>query len=276
MSHPLVIPHQDGAGSIDAIGHDVPDDWLGRRVWVHMAQWKRPSGTAAEWAVVPLDRVAPLPDHYPFELGACLGIPWLTANLAVTTLGRIAGRDVLITGGAGAVAIYAVQVAVRMGARVVATVGSTRAAALVRRAGASAVADFHSDEVVEQIRTATQGRGLVRVIESRLSANAHLYTPLLREQARVVVYGTASPSVSLDASVAIRNQAQFRFVYAYAMTRRARRQAIERLATWEAEARLTHLPIDACSLDDIASAHVSVEGGNGGRRSVIRIAQPEA
>lgn len=271
MSYDRVIPHQDGAGVVDAVGRGVPGQWLGQRVWVHMAQWRRPHGTAAEWVVVPRDRVAALPAGYAFELGACLGVPWLTANLAVSTLGAIAGRDVLVTGGAGAVAIYAIQVAARQGARVITTAGSARATALARQAGADDVADHRQEDLAERLKAATGGRGFDRVIETRISANAPLYPALLRERARVVVYGTSGRSVDIDVSAAIRSQTQFRFVYAYAMTAVARQRAIDRLAVWDADRQLIHLPVTTFPLDEIASAHSDVERGNHGRRSVVEI-----
>jgi NADPH2:quinone reductase len=271
MSYDRVIPHQDGAGVVDAIGQGVSGEWLGQRVWVHMAQWRRPQGTAAEWVVLPLRRVAALPAGYAFELGACLGVPWLTANLAVSEIGAIAGRDVLITGGAGAVAIYAIQVAARLGARVITTAGSARAAALARQAGADDVADHRHGDLAERLKAATGGRGFDRVIESRVSANAALYPAMLRERARVVVYGTSGRSVDIDVSAAIRTQTQFRFIYAYAMTPVARDRAVDRLAAWEADRKLTHLPLTTFPLDEIASAHIEVERGNHGRRSVVQI-----
>lgn len=276
MAYDLVVPHQDGAGVVDEVGRGVPGEWIGQRVWVHMARWRRPFGTAAEWVVVPVDRVALLPADYSFALGACLGIPWLTANLAVSTLGAIAGRDVLVSGGAGAVAIYAIQIAASQGARVIATVGSPQAAALVRRAGANAVADFRQDDLEGQLKDVTGGRGFDRAIESRISANAYLYPALLRDRARVVVYGTDEQVVGVDISAAIRTQTQFRFIYAYAMKRSARRRAIERLADWEADRSLTHLPVDVHSLEAVADAHVAVEQGQGGRRSVIEMTSPES
>ena len=269
MAFDRVIPNQDGAGVIDLVGHGVDPSWLGERVWVHMAQWRRPSGTAAEWAVVPVDRVARLPDSYSYALGACLGIPWLTAHLAVSKLGAIAGRDVLVTGGSGAVAIYAIQIAAAGRARVITTVGSERAAALVSEAGASVALDFRQDDLASRIRRASGGRGIDRVIESRLSANTTLYAGVLAQQARIVVYGTAHKTADLDVSAAIRLQSRLQFIYAYAMPRGARRRATEDLAAAEASQGLVHLPITTFPLESIADAHEAVERGLNGHRAVI-------
>ena len=96
MAYPRVIPHSDGAGTVDAVGEGVPRDWIGRRVWCYGAQSSRPFGTAAAYTVVPLQLVVPLPDRVPFAQGACLGIPGITAHRAVHVAGPVAGRTVLV------------------------------------------------------------------------------------------------------------------------------------------------------------------------------------
>jgi NADPH2:quinone reductase len=70
MTHPRVIPHSDGAGTIDQVGEGVTSEMVGRRVWRYGAQSYRPFGTAAEFTVVPLDHVALLPENVSPEEGA--------------------------------------------------------------------------------------------------------------------------------------------------------------------------------------------------------------
>jgi NADPH:quinone reductase len=103
MAYPRVIPHSDGSGTVDAVGEGVPREWIGRRVWCYGAQSYRPFGTAAQYTVVPLRLVVPLPDGVPLEQGACLGIPGITAHRAVHVAGSVAVKSVLVQGGAGAV-----------------------------------------------------------------------------------------------------------------------------------------------------------------------------
>jgi NADPH2:quinone reductase len=79
MPYARVIPHSDGAGTVDAVGEGVSQQWIGRRVWCYGAQTYRPFGTAAEYTVVPLAQAVPLPENAPVEQGACLGIPGITA-----------------------------------------------------------------------------------------------------------------------------------------------------------------------------------------------------
>ncbi len=92
MPYPRVIPHSDGAGIVDLVAPDVSDELLGKRVWCYGAQSYRPFGTAAEFTVVPADHVAPLPANVSFEIGACLGIPGLTAHQAVHVAGSVTGK----------------------------------------------------------------------------------------------------------------------------------------------------------------------------------------
>src|SRR4051812_11138565 len=98
MPYPRVIPHSDGAGFIDAVGAGVDPARTGERVWVRGAQWSRPSGPAAQPPVVPADQAVGLPDEVSDEVGACLGIPGITAHRAVLGDGPIGGMTVLVHG----------------------------------------------------------------------------------------------------------------------------------------------------------------------------------
>src|ERR1700716_3476848 len=136
MAFPRVIPHQDGAGIIEAVGAEVPTQRVGERVWVYEATWNRSGGTAAEYTVVPAQRAVRLPDNTDFDAGACLGIPALTAHRAVFADGPVDGQTILVTGGAGAVGSAAIQFARWGGAAVIATVSSDEKARVARGQGA--------------------------------------------------------------------------------------------------------------------------------------------
>ena len=103
LPFPIIIPHSDGAGVVDAVGESVDGHRVGQRVWVMNAQWQRPFGTAAEYVVLPQKYVVPLPDGVDFAEAACFGIPFLTAQRAITFDGAVTGQTLLIVGGAGAV-----------------------------------------------------------------------------------------------------------------------------------------------------------------------------
>src|SRR5688572_29897885 len=137
-----IIPHSDGAGTIVAVGAGVAEARVGERVWPFRADAAAPgAGAAAEYAVVAGGDGVPLPDHLTFEAGACLGVPALTAHRAVFADGPVTGQTILVTGGAGAVASYAIQLAVWNGARVLATVSGPSKADRAKALGAEAVVD---------------------------------------------------------------------------------------------------------------------------------------
>lgn len=82
-------------------------------MWVYFAAWQRPWGTAAQWTVLPAERAVALPDGASLDLGACLGIPALTAHRCLFVDGPLDGRAVLVAGGAGAVGRATIELARR-------------------------------------------------------------------------------------------------------------------------------------------------------------------
>src|SRR6516225_1149987 len=124
IAYPRLVPHSDGAGVIDAVGGGVAASRIGECVWVWNGQWRRASGTAAEYIALPAAQAVRMPAHIGFDAGACLGIPAMTAYHAVALTGAGSGSTVLIAGGAGAVSLYAIQFAKARGATVIVTVSS--------------------------------------------------------------------------------------------------------------------------------------------------------
>ena len=121
MEYPRVITNSDGAGVVDEVGPGVPARWLGERVWLYNGQRNgRWMGTAAEYIALDVDLVTELPAQVSFAEGATLGVPCMTAHRCVFLAGPVQGRVLLITGGAGAVGHYAVQLAKWAGATVIA------------------------------------------------------------------------------------------------------------------------------------------------------------
>jgi NADPH2:quinone reductase len=196
MAYPRVIPHSDGAGNIDQTGEGISASRAGERVWCYGAQSYRPFGTAAEYVVVPSAQAVPLPNGVSFEQGACLGIPGITAHRAVHVAGPVAGRVVLVQGGAGAVGSCAVGLARFAGARVLATVRSEGDAAVAARAGAHEVVrtDARStEEVVGRLR-ALAPDGIHHVVEVAFDANIVVDAELLALGGSLAAYGTVNPS----------------------------------------------------------------------------------
>lgn len=195
MPYPRVIPHSDGAGIIDRVGDGVPASRVGERVWCYGAQSYRPFGTAAEYVTVPSAQAVPLPGETPFEQGACLGIPGITAHRCVHAAGPVEGRVVLVQGGAGAVGVCAIQLARRAGARVLATVRSGHDELIASRAGAHGVVrtdGVSAEEVVSRIRTLAP-EGVVHIVEVAFDANIDADTELLAVGGSIAAYAAGRP-----------------------------------------------------------------------------------
>jgi NADPH:quinone reductase len=257
---PLIIPHSDGAGDIDAVGADVPDR-IGERVWIWNGQWKRPHGTAAEYIVVPSAQAVRLPQNVSYAEAACLGIPALTAVQAV----RLAaiGRDstVLIVGGAGAVANYAIQLAKLRGATVLSTVSSDIKAAHAQRAGADAIINYRDEDVGERVKALTGGRGVDAVIELDLTRNAKLYPSILHPHASVVVYGMSASEAAMPSLWMMQNSITLRLFLVYDLNDDDRAAGIAELSKWLEAGRLQHTIAQRFPLEGIADAHEVVERG---------------
>ena len=114
---------------------------------VETLQWLRAFGTCAEYITLPSEQAVRLPANVSFEVGACLGIPAMTAFHAIAVARAAPGMTLLIAGGAGAVGHYAVQFAKTAGAIVIATVSSPEKAKAALAAGADHIIDYKRDNV---------------------------------------------------------------------------------------------------------------------------------
>ncbi len=210
ISYPRVIPDSDGAGEVDMVGDGVPASRIGERVWTWNAQWLRPYGTCAEYVTLPSAQAVRLPAKASFEVGACLGIPAMTACHAVAVSGAAPGATILVAGGAGGVGHHAVQFAKMAGATVITTISSPEKAAVARAAGADHTIDYKRENVGERLGAITGRKGVDAVIELDVAANAKLLPQVLRPRGKVVVYGTgaAEGSVPADVLFAERHQAR--------------------------------------------------------------------
>jgi len=260
LSAPLVIPHSDGAGDIDAVGPGVADR-RSERVWIWNAQWKRASGTAAQYVVVPSAQAVRLPRDVSYAAGACLGIPALTAMQAVRLADIGPRTTVLIAGGAGAVAHYAIQFAKLRGATVLSTVSSDAKAAHAKGAGADAVLNYRNEDVGQRIKQLTAGRGVDALIELDLARNAGLYPSILRPHATVVVYGTSAGEATLPALWMMQNSIRLQLFLIYDVSEADRAAGIAELSHWLEEGKLRHAIAQRLPLERIADAHEIVERG---------------
>jgi NADPH:quinone reductase len=190
MFYPRVIPHSDGAGHVDQIGNGVSSEWLGRQVWCYGAQSYRPFGTAAEFTVVPVEQVVPLPQNVSPDQGACLGIPGITAHRAVHVAGPVNGRTVLVQGAAGSVGLCASQLARQAGARVIGTIRSSSDEEAARKAGAHEVVRNDNAQVFPARMKSLAPEGVDHIIEVAFGANIESDLELLKLGGSIATYAT--------------------------------------------------------------------------------------
>lgn len=268
------VPNQDGAGVIEAVGPDVEGGRLGERVWIWEAAWQRANGTAQDTVVVPVRQAVPLPDHASFDLGASLGIPFLTAHRCLTVReggpeqlapGALHGVTVLVAGGAGAVGNAAIQLARWAGATVFTTVSSPEKAALATDAGAHFVVNYRDNDAAEVIG-ALAPQGIDIVVEVAPRTNARLDGELLAPNGAIAMYatdGAGDPTIPLSRVFAL--NARWQGVLTYTVPAVAKDHAVASVTAALADQALrvgteAGLPLHHFPLEATAAAHDAVEG----------------
>ena len=261
IAFPRQVPGSDGAGVIDEIGAGVPADRLGQRVWTWNAAWQRPFGTSAEYVVLPALQAVPLPEGAGFDAGACLGIPVITAHRAVFADGSPTGQTVLVSGGAGVVGHYAVQLARWAGARVITTVSSADKADHARAGGADAVIDYKREDVAARVLELTGGEGVDRIVEVEFAGNLELNLRVAKMDAVIATYGSMTREPQIPFFPLVSRNLVLRLVHMYGLPQAAKDHAIRDIAAWIAAGRAQFAIAERYPLERIVQAHQAVERG---------------
>lgn len=260
-----VVPHQDGAGVIEAVGDGVDPQRIGERVWVYEAALMRPFACAAQYTAVPSRNAVVLPDNVSFVEGAGLGVPALTAHNCVLGAGPVSGKTVLVTGGAGAVGFYAIQFARLHGARVITTVSRDEQAEVARKAGADFIINRKTEDVaarIGEITGAKRNRGIDLIVDVAFGANLPLTLDVLKSGGTVATYAAdENPNPTLPVWALIGLHATLRFVLVYRMGEHAHDAAIAETGNLMREGKLVHHVGRTMQLDDIVAAHEALESG---------------
>ena len=269
------VPGQDGAGTVDAVGSGVDRSRLGERVWVWEAAYERPHGTAAEYTVVPARQAVLLGAGPSFELGASLGIPFLTAHRCLTVAeslpdrlgpGSLTGHTVLVQGGAGAVGNAAIQLARWADATVIATVSGPRKAQLAAAAGASHVVNYREQDVVAEVRKVAP-KGVDAVVEVSAATNAAGDAQVIGLHGAVAMYADdGGAEVTVPVRAQMNANARWQFVLVYTEPERAKAIGVEDVnaAVLDGAVRVGEdagLPLHVFPLAETARAHRAVEDG---------------
>lgn len=280
------IPGQDGAGVIEAVGTGVDQALTGERVWVWESAWQRPWGTASEYTLVPVRQVVLL-GAASFDLGASLGIPFLTAHRCLTVgetmpdhlhPGALAERTVLVQGGAGAVGNAAIQLARWADATVIATVSSPEKAQLAAAAGASFVVNYREQDVVTEVRKIAPD-GVDVIVEVSAARNAAADAKLLASTGTVAVYADdGGDEVAVPIRASMVTNARWQFVLIYTSPWFAKARAIDDVTATVAQGGIrigadVGLPLHHYPLDRAADAHQAVQNGAVGKVLITTSAQ---
>lgn len=276
---PEIVPGQDGAGVVDAVGAGVAGVKIGDRVWTMLAQHTRPGGTAQEQVVLPAGNVTALPGTSSYDVGAALGVPAVTAHRALTTSedgpgrlspGALSGLTVLVAGGAGAVGNAAIQLARWAGATVIATVSTGEKAALAKAAGARHAVSYRAGDPVAVIRELAPG-GVDLVVEVAPARNLRLDLQVIRPRATIAIYASDGGSeVVVRAHEALSANARFQWVLLYTVGPSALRAAAEDITAALADDAFgvgaeRGLPVHHYPLEQVPEAHAAVENGAVGK-----------
>ena len=257
------IPHLDGAGVIDAVGAGVDASRVGERVWVWLAASGRRWGTAAQWSVLPSRQAVPLPAGTSDELGACLGVPAITAHRCLVADGSVSGKAVLVAGGAGAVGHFAIELAKFFGARVATTISGPQKAELARKAGADLVVNYREDGAANQLRAFAPA--MDRIVEVALGANLELDLAVSGPSTHIVDYAAEPTDPVLPVRKCMSANVTLRFVLLYALPAAAIDEAVTDITSALAAGALTELPITRFPLEQVAAAQNAVEAGAAGK-----------
>ena len=260
MAFPRIVPQSDGAGVIEAVGQGVDPARAGQRVWVWNGQWRRQYGAAAEYIALPAEQAVSLPGGTSFTQAACFGIPAMTAWAAVLGDGPVEGKAVLVTGGAGTVGRYAVQMARLAGAEVITTVSSAAKAA---HAGpAHHVIDYRQEDVAARVLEITGGRGVERIVEVDFGANLAVTEKIIAERGTIAAYASAAdmtPAIPFY-PLMFRN-ARLWMLIVYLLDPAMRRRGEAQLSEWLEAGALSHAVARTFPLAQTAAAHRAVEAG---------------
>ncbi|MCC6485265.1 MAG: NADPH:quinone reductase [Armatimonadetes bacterium] len=275
----LIVPQSDGSGVVEAIGSGVGRWQPGDRVFIFNAQWQRALGTAAELCVIPEDLLAPLPEDVSFEAGATLGIPLMTACEAVfagnpdskIVSDSLRGKTVLVSGGAGAVGCYAIQMAKWGGAQVLSTVSTDEKAAIARNAGADVTINYKQEDVAARVLELTSGEGVDRAIEVNLGQNLTICSRVVKPHGVILVYGSDDAQTLLPVHHLLMKAVLMQFILVYILTPDERMRVLNAIAAFLSDGAFRPHIARTFTLEEIVEAHKLQESGKAIGNIVLKV-----
>ncbi len=254
------IPGMEAAGTIARIGDGVEGVNVSDRV-----AYAGALGAYAEEAAVAVDRLVPLPDDISCEVGAAAMLQGMTAHYLAHGSYALGKDDTaLIHAGAGGVGLLLIQMAKRLGARVLTTVSTEEKEQLARAAGADEVIRYTERDFAEDIMTLTNGRGVDVVYDSVGKTTFDKSLDVLRPLGYLVLFGQSSgPVEPVDPGILNVKGSLFltRPTMAhYIPTREALLQRAGDVLGWIGNGELDLRIGDRFALADAADAHRALQG----------------
>jgi NADPH2:quinone reductase len=270
-----IVPHTDGSGEIDKVGAGIVDRRVGQRVWLFGAQVGQAQGSCAEYCVVPSWKAIDLPDGVALEHGACLGIPFVTALESLSAAGLLEGKTVLVSGGAGRVGAYAVQIAKLQGARVIATASKSKCAD-VEQLGAVACVDYRDPDLELRLRSYAGKHGFDLVVEPRFGNNVAMNARILARKGVIAAYGVDDDSApAMPVARLVTKNASCRFVGIFGLSRTNLQTHFERVHELAGDRKLRHRIGLEASLAETPQIHQKVQDGSVEGAALIRLSEAQ-
>lgn len=259
---PTPLPYTLGGeciGVVESVGHGVASSLLGQRMFAFPGL-----GCYASHVIAPVQRLFDVPQGLDPVTGVALFVQGLSAALVLKTAGRLAaGETVLVQGAAGGVGLLAVQLARLYGAGTVIGAASSKPKQdLVLAHGANYAVDYTAPAWGDEVRNATQGKGVDLVLEMTGGEVARQSLALLAPFGRSVVYGNASrtPMLVSGDDLPPRNLTVTGFfLRAYLEQRALIQSLLDELGTFVRDGRLKIHNGGVFALKDAALAHEALE-----------------
>ncbi|HEY1985088.1 MAG TPA: quinone oxidoreductase [Terracidiphilus sp.] len=255
-----LIPGSEASGTIEELGPGVTGFAAGDSV-ASVAVL----GSYAEYALVPAAQLVKVPDGLSPEKAAAAMLQGMTAHYLVhSTYPLKTGDTALVHAGAGGVGLLLTQMAVRLGARVIATVSTEAKAELSREAGASEVILYTEKEFEPEVKRLTNGKGVDVVYDSVGKTTFESSLNCLRPRGLLALFGGSSGAVPPFDLIQLSGKGSL-FVtrptlWHYVATRAELEWRAGDVLGWAARGELKLRTEHVYALTDAAQAHRDLEG----------------
>ena len=263
LQFPRVIPHSDGGGEIVGVGEGVDKNRIGERVWIWNGAFGRANGTCAELISLPEFQAMKINNEVSYGSAACMGIPASTAYYGLLANGPIKNKTVLISGGAGAVGFYGIQIAKLSGANVITTISNDEKAEIANNAGADKIINYKKENVLKEIMEYTENDGVDRIFEVEFGGNLPINEKIIKPNGVIAAYGSmAEMEPKLPFYNLMFKGVKIDTFLIYSIEKKFREEILNGLSELLNQNSLKHMISQTYSIDDIVSAHEAMESGS--------------